>query len=72
MRPGDKTVWRVRVGLASLVSLLGVVLLFLVVWHVPTLGGVGLPFEDWYDGAIGSDPAFQAEGRHERDGGANA
>jgi len=46
MRPAEKTVWRVRVGLAGLVILLGVGLLVLVVRHVPTPGGMGLPLEE--------------------------
>ncbi|MGH7320714.1 MAG: methyltransferase family protein [Candidatus Rokuibacteriota bacterium] len=48
MRGAEKTVWRVRVGLAGLVVLLGVVLLALVVRHVPTQGEMGLPFDEWY------------------------
>jgi protein-S-isoprenylcysteine O-methyltransferase Ste14 len=48
MQPAEKTVWRVRVGLAGLVVLLGVGLLALVASHVPMPGGMGLPFEAWY------------------------
>ena len=48
MRPTEKTIWLARAGVAGLVTLLGVALLVLVVRYVPTLDGMGLPFEEWY------------------------
>jgi hypothetical protein len=35
----EPTVWRVRMGLAGLVVLLGLGLVALVVWHAPAPGG---------------------------------
>jgi len=44
----ERTLWRARVGLAGLVVLLGLGLVAVVLWHVPTPGGMGLSFEAWY------------------------